>query len=40
MMMFAFVETFYSESGAKQVDVSSLVPVLGSGNLPYHVPAL
>ena len=33
-MLFAFVETSYSESDVKQVDVSSLV--LGFGVPPYH----
>ena len=34
MMLFAFVETSYSESDVKQVDVSFLV--LGFGVLRYH----
>lgn len=38
MMLFVFLETFYSESEVKQVDVSSMV--LGFGILPSHVPAL
>ena len=39
---FAFVETFYSESDVKQVDVSSIVPVLAFGILPlgFIFPAL
>ena len=38
MILFAFVETIYSESDVKQVDVSSIVG--GFGILPNRVPTL
>ena len=38
MMLFAFVETSYSESDVKQVDVSTTAGSFGI--LPNHVPTL